>query len=338
MRKPRYTRSLMPRSLPLLLVVCFLEISCGYIGSPLPPLANVPSPVTLLAAVQRGDKIIVHFKLPTTTTETVAIKTPLKLDLRMAESTDAPFQPGEFVSKATVIPPGDVQGGMATYAIPTVQWNGKRVTIAARVAGTNGKESNWSVLEPLAIVPPPEKPGKPRLEPAPDGFHVSWDGAPGEFRVFRRGAEEKSFAAVATVEQANFTDKTAEYGTVYTYMVQRIVKLGVHQEAESELSDEATETLKDTFPPATPAGVRASPAAGSVELSWDRNSEADLAGYRIYRAVAGAPLERLAEVTQVPSYSDRTVESGKRYRYAVSAFDKAGNESQQSAAAEITAQ
>jgi len=328
----------MPRSLPVLLVVCLMEISCGYIGSPLPPLANVPSPVTLLAAVQRGDKIIVHFKLPTTTTETVDIKTSLKLDLRIAESTEAPFQPGEFASKATVIPPGDLQGGMAMYAVPTAQWNGKRVTIAARVAGSNGKESNWSVLEPLAIVPPPQKPGKPRLEAAADGFHVTWDGAPGEFRVFRRGADEKSFTPVANVEQPSYTDKTAEYGTAYTYMVQRIVKLGVHQEAESELSDEATETLKDTFPPAGPAAVRASPAAGSVELSWDRNSEADLAGYRIYRAVAGGAFEKLAEVTQVPSYSDRTVESGKRYRYAVSAFDKAGNESQHSAAAEITAQ
>ena len=36
------------------------------------------------------------------------------------------------------------------------------------------------------------------------------------------------------------------------------------------------------------------------------------------------------ETAEAPSYSDKQVESGKQYRYAVSAFDKTGNESKRS--------
>ena len=117
-------------------------------------------------------------------------------------------------------------------------------------------------------------------------------------------------------------------------MVQRIVKLGGNKEAESDPSEEGGGTPEDTFPPAAPSGLRAAAAPNSVELSWERQEEPDLAGYRIYRALAGGAFERLAEVSQVPSYSDHAVEHGKTYRYAITAFDQSGNESARSAAME----
>src|SRR6185369_9256383 len=120
----------------------------------------------------------------------------------------------------------------------------------------------------------------------------------------------------------------------YTYIVQRIVKLGLHHEAESEPSAATGKMAEDQFAPAPPAGLRASPAAGSIELSWERNLEPDLGGYRVYRATAAGPFEKIADVSQIPSYSDRGVKSGERYRYAVTAVDKTGNESGQSAVAE----
>ena len=51
-----------------------------------------------------------------------------------------------------------------------------------------------------------------------------------------------------------------------------------------------------------------------------------MAGYRVYRAGPGGEFEKIADVGQAPAYSDRTAESGKMYRYAVSAVDQAGNE------------
>jgi hypothetical protein len=59
---------------------------CGYVGDPLPPLANVPGKIADLAAVQRGARLIVHFTPPAQTTEGFAIKTPLRLDLRVGTS------------------------------------------------------------------------------------------------------------------------------------------------------------------------------------------------------------------------------------------------------------
>ena len=48
--------------------------------------------------------------------------------------------------------------------------------------------------------------------------------------------------------------------------------------------------------------------------------------------------EKAAEVGRIPTWSDRAVERGKTYRYAVTAFDQAGNESARSAIAEAAVQ
>lgn len=78
-------------------------------------------------------------------------------------------------------------------------------------------------------------------------------------------------------------------------------------------------------------------ATEGVELVWERNTESDLAGYRVYRALGDGKLEKIADVSDAPSYSDRKLETGKRYRYAVSAVDRLNNESAQSTPVEITA-
>jgi fibronectin type 3 domain-containing protein len=86
--------------------------------------------------------------------------------------------------------------------------------------------------------------------------------------------------------------------------------------------------------------LRADAAPGSIELVWDRNTEADLAGYRIYRSTGDGPFEKLAELNEIPNYSDRAVEHGKTYHYALTAFDRSTppNESARSARIEATFQ
>src|SRR5262249_40891008 len=93
----------------------------------------------------------------------------------------------------------------------------------------------------------------------------------------------------------------------------------------------------DKFAPAVPKGLNAIIATEGVELVWDRNTESDLAGYRLYRALGDGKFEKIADVSDTPSYSDRKLESGKRYRYAVSSVDRLNNESAQSQPVEITA-
>lgn len=319
----------MLRILAAILAAALLTSGCAYIGSPQPPLANIPSRVTELAAVQRASRIIVHFTVPTLTTEGFPIKPPLKLDLRIGP---AGSPPGEFKP----VPEGPIDNGLATYEIPSGEWTGKDVTIAVRAIAANGKDSGWSEFANLAVAAPPFRPIGLKAESAADGIRLTWEGTAGDFRIFRQTGDDKSFARLADVQQTGSTDRTAELGKHYTYMVQRIVKLGDRKEAESDPSSEAGITFADTFPPAAPAGLRANAAPESVELAWDRNTEADLAGYRIYRAPAGGAFERIAEVTQIPSYSDHAVEHGKTYQYEVSAVDQSGNESPRSAVAEVT--
>ena len=308
---------------------------CAYIGDPLPPLANIPAPVRDLAAVQRADRIIVHFTLPVQTTEGVAIHTPLELDLRVGTpSPNGVFDAEQWAAGATRIEGGAVQKGLATFSFPTAKWTGKAVTLAARVIGPNGKPSGWSNFANLTVVPPPEKPRSLKAQATAQGVRLTWEGEGGSFRVFRRAANQKQFTAVADVAQLTWTDPDAAFGQPYTYIVQRIEKPAPNQEAESDPSDPVEITPKDEFPPAVPTGLRAMPAPTSIELSWDRDREPDLAGYRVYRAGDGGAFERVAEVSQVPAWSDQQVEPGKKYRYAVTAFDLAGNESARSAIVE----
>ncbi|HVX66947.1 MAG TPA: hypothetical protein VHA11_10115, partial [Bryobacteraceae bacterium] len=198
--------------------------------------------------------------------------------------------------------------------------------------------SEWSNAVRIKVVPPLEPP-RIAVEAAPDGVRVAWTppaGLAAEYRVFKQGPGEQSAAVAATVKGAEFIDTRAEYGKTYQYSVQAFVKTG-DTEAQSEPSEAATITPVDKFPPSVPSGVAATAGINSIELSWDPVHEADLRGYYVYRAASGGEFGRVGDLIATSAFSDRAIESGKRYRYAVSAIDQAGNESARSAVVEANA-
>jgi hypothetical protein len=336
----KLTRSHQIRTLPALAAAALLTTGCGYVGEPLPPLANVPARVKDLAAVQRGSRIMAQFTVPIQTTEGTPIKDPVKLDLRIGTGSE-PFRADEWAAHArqvTPLPETAPGAGLAHYAIPAAEWTGKETILAVRLIGANGKAGGWSGFVILPVVPPPDQPADVTPMATADGVRLTWRARGENFQIFRK-AQGETFTPVAKVQQPQWTDANAEFGKPYAYQVQTIVKLAGNKEAESDLSAEASITPVDTFPPAAPSGLRPSPAVNSIELAWDRNNESDLAGYRIYRttvtAAAAAPLEKLADIGQIPSYSDRNVEHGKTYRYALSAIDRAGNESPKTPPVEV---
>jgi hypothetical protein len=318
----------------LIAAAALLTAGCGYTGDALPPLANIPARVNDLAAIERGDRIMVQFSVPLRTTEGVAIKTPLKLDLRIGV-TEPPFSQEVWAAHATPVPAVPVDNGVARYEIPAAAWTGKEVILAVRVLSARGKTVGWSNFVNLPVVAPPERPADLRAEATADGVRLSWRARGDSFRVYRRTGSDR-FAPVANVPQPSWTDSGAEFGKHYVYQVQTTVKLPNNTEAESEVSDEAGITPEDRFPPAVPAGLNAATAPNSIEISWEGNTEPDLAGYRVYRSTGASPFEKLGEMVTIPSYSDRTAEHGKTYRYAVSAIDKSGNESAPSGPVEAT--
>ena len=299
---------------------------CGYVGDPLPPLANIPPTVRDLAAIQRGGRIIVQFTVPTATTEGHPIPPPLGADLRAGTADQ--FEVNQWAAGARQIPAGagTTASGVARYEIPAADWTGKEVIFGVRMKAGNGKQSGWSNFVVVPVVPAPEKPGSIAPSATPQGVRLTWQARATDFRVFRKTGDS-GFVPVANVQAPEWTDTATEFGKQYTYMVQSIVKLENPKVAESELSDEVSIIPRDIFPPAIPQGVQGSSAPNSIELNWERNTEEDLNGYRVYRGEGNGTLEKIADVSVVPSYSDRKVEHGKTYRYAIAAVDRAGNES-----------
>ena len=298
------------------------------------PLANIPSPVTDLSAIQRGNVIIAHFTVPAFTTEHIAVKESLTLDLRIGvwpEHTGVET----WAAAAKAAPEPTLEGNLANYKIPAAAWVGKEVVLAVRSAGSNGKESAWSNYVILPVVTPPDQPHDLKAASTPGGVRLTWRANGEHFRVLRKTGDELQYAVVAPdIREQEWTDAQAVPGSPNSYLVQTFVPLGENREAQSDLSE--VKITPEVPPPAAPTGMVAVPAPATIELNWD--AVTDAVGYRIYRAAAGGAFEKIADTNGIPAYSDHAVEHGKTYRYAVSALDANGREGARSEPKEVTMQ
>jgi hypothetical protein len=68
--------------------------------------------------------------------------------------------------------------------------------------------------------------------------------------------------------------------------------------------------------------------AGSLLASWDANSEADLAGYKVYYGKESGNYTKIQDVGNVTSYLAENLDDGERYYFVVTAYDLVGNESE----------
>jgi len=82
-------------------------------------------------------------------------------------------------------------------------------------------------------------------------------------------------------------------------------------------------------PPPPIAGTSPTPKVGNATVSWKANSETDLAGYRVYVGTRSGNYTFAGpfDVTSGTSFTVTNLPIGTTYFFAVSAFDKAGNES-----------
>lgn len=88
-------------------------------------------------------------------------------------------------------------------------------------------------------------------------------------------------------------------------------------------------TQEDTIAPSIPTDFTATPVSDSrIDLSWNTSTDnVEVAGYKLYRD--GAYLKSITESTTVDT-SDTGLSASLEYCYTVSAYDGAGNESEQS--------
>ena len=293
----------------LLLCVAALLAGCGYVGDPLPPALNIPEAVEDLRVLQRGDKLVIDFTAPALTTDEIGLKSIMTAEARVGEDV-VPLDPPK-------------PGAAAHFEVPASQFMDREVPVIVVLGGPKGQRSRASNAVTLRVEAPLEVPVGIKAEPHPEGVRVSWtaQARASKYRVTRLPE------ASAEVEKPELIDRAVEMGKDYSYTV-----TALRPGAESLPSTPVSVTPRDLFPPTVPANVTAVVGVGTIELAWDRSPEADLKNYRVYRND-----QLLAGTIEGPAFSDRMIQAGQQYRYAVTAVDIVGNESARSAIVEVTA-
>ena len=315
------------------LVACTVLAGCGQIGEPLYPALKIAIPISDLSAVERGDKIEIHFTIPAFTIEGLAFKEIGGIELRVGPTPAGNFQADTWVKGAEqVVVQTPTQPGPVDVAALVKDFVGKDVTVAVRIANAKGRMSDWSNFYPVKVEPPLAPPAALTVQAVPEGVRFTWKAA-GEtsFRIFRKEAEEKQPSVLGTSDKPEYLDTTSAYGKTYAYSVQAI-----RDKNESDVVQSSAITPQDVFAPRVPTALTASVGAGSVELAWDRNTESDFKEYRVFRSEENGPFVQIAAGLDGPVYSDHSVVSGKHYRYRVSAVDQVGNASGLSEPVEVS--
>mgnify|MGYP002395825182 CR=1 FL=1 len=93
----------------------------------------------------------------------------------------------------------------------------------------------------------------------------------------------------------------------------------------------------DNQPPQQVSGVNAFSQGTTITISWNANTDSDLAGYRVFRSRRmNQGFEQITTELLEPLqtyFKDDDLEPGKNYSYKIAAVDKSGNVGQQSLAA-----
>jgi hypothetical protein len=163
------------------------------------------------------------------------------------------------------------------------------------------------------------------------------------YRIYRRDESTGKDAIAGEVPvgepgPAHFTDSGLEWEKTYFY---RITGVSIIKQPDTEVQVEGDDTppvrvvAHDIFPPAVPTGLQAAFSGERqkpfIDVIWAPVTNADLAGYNIFRSEdGGAAIKLNSELVKSPAYRDFSVTSGKTYTYSVSAVDVRGNESHRS--------
>ncbi len=300
-----------------LFVLVFLLASCGTPGRPLPPSLNIPRPVHDLQAARKSDVVVLSWTSPQQTTDGALVSKPGKTIVRRATGESPPV----VVRELPLLPASQ---------------------------GRSDGISNRAVVPLVATPPPPEG---VQVKLVPEGVSVTWKQdwppqPPSRLKaqyayLIRRRLEGANKPVTVTRifagnQAALFIDSGIEWEKQYQYWITPVTlwqsDAGEKGEVEGDDSTVVSIAAHDVFPPAVPAGVQAVFSGSEqnlfIDLTWTANSDADLAGYNVYRHIAGGPPEKInTELVKTPSFRDSKVRAGTKYFYAVSAVDQRGNES-----------
>jgi hypothetical protein len=354
----------------LLCTLSIFLSGCASVQAPLPPSLELPKPPTDLRGIRKGERVYLFWSIPTQTMDRQGVRRPgptrICRSLEALMSVCAPVGNVAAASEVDVQKAGNPQASFVDVLPGAVQKQHptERVTYAVEALNLNARSAGLSnqVQIPLAPTLPP--PRNFRAEVNADGVELSWQcealpvipGIRYLFRIYRRSSDNGVDVRLADVHcpDDHYKDPTAEWQKSYEYRMAAVTEVEMNRlhgcptpESDSAGACKETATVEgadsapqkiftqDVYPPAVPNGLQAvfsGPGQSPfIDLVWAPNSEADLAGYNVYRREEGAqPAKMNSELVKTPAFRDMKVTAGTTYRYSVSAVDARGNESARS--------
>lgn len=355
-----------PRKLPLVIAASLFIAACANMGPPEPPSLNLPTPPADLRATRKGNNVTLAWTIPTITTDRqrihilgpsqicrglqpqlTACGTPVgeapveTVPVESKKKSVGKKSTGPKISESYV----DVLPGTIVSDNPTAF-----ATYAVEVLNTEKRGAGLSNQVRVPLIRTLSAPTDLNASVTAEGIVLTWtNAAPAEpapalhyvYRVYRQqeGAAQPALVAevpAGTDRTLRFTDSTIEWEKTYEYHVDAVTVLTSEGKAAIEVAGDDSPGVKvfanDIFPPAVPSGLQAvSSGPGQppfIDLIWAPDSEADLAGYNVYRREEnGQPVKLNSELIKTPAYRDTTTIPGKTYFYSVSAVDIRVNES-----------
>ncbi len=316
-----------------------------------PPAVPAPSPDSAAAALpalpEPGTAILAGTPVPigdATVPAAVA-------DLGPPGSTALPAvpalpEPGTAMPAGTPMPIGDATpGGPGSAAAPAKEPPQTVIvrTYTIRGFAKSGRPGQPSTRVTVPLVAPPPPPADAKASFTEKAVVLAWTppvaegaGSALTFNVYRGDATRPLNASPLTAPTLEIPG--LEVGTEHCFAIRTaaaVQKITI----EGDATHPVCVTPRDIFPPAAPQELSLLLLDGAIELVWDAGTEPDIAGYIVLRA--DAPGDNLRALTPSPvretTYRDASVRSGGRYVYAVTAVDRTGNASPQSARVEGTA-
>ena len=344
---------------------------CALESAPMPPSLHIPMPVSNLTATRAGDAVTLDWTMPERTTDKVLLEGRQRVEIcRLGAESKADKEATCEQAGDATLPPG-ARGSYVDHLPAAMETGAPRLlTYAVRVYGPYRRVAGYSNRATVVAGAAPPAVSAVAAQTQADGVVLKWQPTPPEpgmeMRMVRTLVEARpqpkrekispekiSMTGAGPVQRqvlevslaqrdaGQALDKDAALDHVYQYVLQRVVRLkvdGALAELGGAKSAAVTVDAKDVFPPSVPRGLAAvaDAQAGAIDLSWEPSPETDTAGYIVYRRVAGGAWQRIsgAKLVTAPAWTDKTVQPGVRYTYAVAAVDRDGNESARSAPVE----
>ncbi|HUO61623.1 MAG TPA: hypothetical protein VMU24_13205 [Candidatus Acidoferrales bacterium] len=347
----------------LFLAVCALGfcLGCASPGAPLPPSLNLPRPVNDLSATRKGDRVVLTWGPPVSTTDRGPIRRPTitrvcrlvnRFPMSTCETVVKELRASDLPSNAPGAknPKVSVEG-----AIPRDLLNANNeATYAIEVLNDRGRSAGLSNQVIVSLAPALPPPSNVNGTVGPQGVTISFNAVPANsilprqwvtygYKLWRRPAGNGEYIEIESTPlgsaEQHIADPSFEWEQTYDYKVTGETTVTVPGKLPVVIDGDDSQVVRvfvhDVFPPHAPTGLQAVfSSVGQrpfVDLTWDPNMEPDLAGYDVYRKPKGQPEQKLNnELLRAPSFRDENVAPGETYTYSVDAVDLRGNRSPRS--------